>query len=124
MDAARAIEAYWAAANARDWAGFGRLLAPEVVYELPQSRERIRGRERYVQFNVEYPGDWTVYPERIVGDGRHGASWIRFVALGEADQTGLCFFDLDEHGLIERITDFWPTAYEPPPGREHLTERY
>jgi len=36
------------------WAG---LLHPAVVYEIPQSRERIRGRDRYLQFNQEYPGD-------------------------------------------------------------------
>ena len=28
-----------------------------MVYEIPQSRERIRGRDRYLQFNQEYPGD-------------------------------------------------------------------
>jgi hypothetical protein len=123
MNAVRAIEAYWAAANARDWAGFGALVAPDVVYELPQTRERIRGRERYVRFNAEYPGDWTVEPVRIVGDDRRAASWTRFLVDG-AEQTGLCFFDLDGSGLIARITDFWPKPYEPPPGREHLVERY
>lgn len=123
MDADKVVEAYWAAANARDWAGFGALLAPDVVYELPQTGERIRGRERYVQFNAEYPGDWAVTPVRIVGTGSHGASWTRFVVDG-GEQTGLCFFDLDEAGLIARISDFWPTPYEPPPGREHLVERY
>jgi hypothetical protein len=51
------------------------------------------------------------------------ASWTDFLVDG-THQTGLCFFDLDEAGLIERITDFWPVPYEPPPGREHLTERY
>jgi hypothetical protein len=37
---------------------------------------------------------------------------------------GLCFFDLDEHGRIARITDFWPTAAEIPASRSHLVERY
>jgi hypothetical protein len=26
--------------------------------------------------------------------------------------------------LVTKITDFWPDPYEPPPGREHLTERW
>jgi ketosteroid isomerase-like protein len=123
--AADTVTAYWAAANARDWKTFGDLLAPDVVYEIPQSRERITGRERYVRFNAEYPGDgWVVEPIRVVGDGTaHGATWTRFL-VGETEQTGLCFFDLDEHGLISHITDFWPVPYEPPPGREHLAERY
>jgi len=26
--------------------------------------------------------------------------------------------------LITQVTDFWPEPYEPPPGREHLVERW
>lgn len=37
---------------------------------------------------------------------------------------GLCFFELDEDGLISRITDFWPEPYELPASRAHLVERY
>ena len=37
-------------AEARDWEGFGALLAEDVVYEMPQSRERVRGKEAYLRF--------------------------------------------------------------------------
>ena len=30
----------------RDWSGLAELLHPDVVYEIPQTRERIRGREQ------------------------------------------------------------------------------
>lgn len=36
----------------------------------------------------------------------------------------LTFFRFDKSGRIAHITDFWPTPYEPPSGREHLVERY
>ena len=117
------VETYWEAAEARDWAAFGALLADDVVYEAPQTRERVRGREAYVRFNAEYPGDWHLTVERAVGDGRHAATWITFDNEGTVE-TGLCFFDLDTDGLITHITDFWPEPYEPPPGREHLVERW
>ncbi len=29
-----------------------------------------------------------------------------------------------EDGLVTEVVDFWPDAYEPPPGREHLVERW
>ena len=32
------VAAYWAAAEARDWAAFGDLIAEDVVYEAPQTR--------------------------------------------------------------------------------------
>ena len=35
----------------------------------------------------------------------------------------MAFFEITG-GLIVRVTDFWPEPYEPPPGREHLTERW
>jgi ketosteroid isomerase-like protein len=114
---------YWAALEARDWASFGDLLAGNVVYELPQTRERIRGRSAYVQFNQEYPGEWHATVERLTGSGRHAATWTSFTVDGRAE-TGLTFLDLDDRGRVAHITDFWPEPYEAPPGREHLVERW
>lgn len=125
MSSARdVVTAYWAAAEARDWQRFRDLLAEDVVYEAPQSRERVRGRDAYVRFNAEgFPGDWHITATRIVGDDHHAASWIEFREAGEV-QPELCFFDLDADGSIARITDFWPEPYEPPAGRGHLVERF
>ena len=125
MDDARdVVAAYWAAAEARDWAAFGVLLAEDVVYEGPQTRERVRGRDAYLRFNAEgFPGDWHLEVQRIVGGGRRAASWIQMSEGGE-HYPGLCFFDLDSDGRIVRISDFWPTPYELPASRAHLVERY
>ena len=38
------VTSYWTAAEARDWDAFRALVAEDVVYEAPQSRERVRGR--------------------------------------------------------------------------------
>ena len=123
-DAREVVAAYWAAAEARDWDGFAGLVAEHVVYEVPQTRERVRGRAAYVRFNAEgFPGDWHLTVERIIGEGRHAASWIEFSDAGDR-YPGLCFFDLDEDGRIARITDFWPTPTELPGSRAHLVERY
>jgi predicted ester cyclase len=123
-DAHDVVAAYWAAAEARDWAAFGLLLAEDVVYEGPQTRERVRGRDAYLRFNAEgFPGGWHLQVQRIVGEGQHAASWIQ-MSEGEEHYPGLCFFDLGPDGLIARITDFWPTPYELPADRAHLVERY
>jgi ketosteroid isomerase-like protein len=123
-DAGQVVADYWAAAEARDWAAFGAVLAEDVVYEVPQTRERVSGREAYVRFNAEgFPGDWHLAVQRIVSQARTAVSMIEF-SEGGASQAGLCFFDLDEDGRIVRITDFWPDPYEPPAGRAHLARRY
>lgn len=62
--------------EARDWEGFAALLDPDVVYELPQSHERIRGRDSYVQFNAEFPGDWHLAPRLVIADEDNGVAWF------------------------------------------------
>jgi len=124
-DASEIVAAYWTAANDRDWVAFGELLAEDVVYEGPQTRERVRGRTNYVRFNTEgFPGDWHLVIIQIVGEGLHAASWTDFTNADGTTQPGLCFFDLQDDGKIVRITDFWPDPYELPAQRAHLMERY
>ena len=106
----------------RDWPGFAKLLAAELIYEVPQTRERIIGRERYVTFNAEFPGDWHIEPEVILTDDHDACVRFAWTQHGETS-TGIAFFEVDA-GVITKVTDFWPHPYEPPPGREHLVERY
>jgi len=118
------VAAYWAAAEARDWNAFGALLADDVTYRGPQTKEQVRGRDAYIRFNVEgFRYDWHLTVQQIVGEGQHAASWIEFTGP-EGTQPGLCFFDLADDGKIALITDFWPDPYELPASRAHLVERY
>ena len=107
----------------RAWDAWVALLHPEVVYELPQSRERIRGRDCYLQFNREYPGDWHLSLTLAIGDATHGVARFGW-RVGDESAEGVAFFDFDDDGLITRVTDFWPEPYAPPAGRQHLVERW
>ncbi|MDQ0941829.1 nuclear transport factor 2 family protein [Streptomyces sp. V1I1] len=119
----KTVESYWTAAEARDWAAFASTLGEDVLYDLPQTRERIHGKEKYLQFNREYPGDWHIRVQRIVADGDQVVTWVHAV-VGLEEMYAITFFTGDEEGRITAITDFWPEAYEPPSGREHLVARY
>ena len=46
-----------------------------------------------------------------------GGRWAAETSLA------IAFFEI-EAGRITKVTDFWPEPYEPPPGREHLVERW
>lgn len=109
--------------EARDWEAWASLLHPDVVYEIPQSRERIKGRDRYLQFNQEYPGDWHLRLKVSIADEFNGVAWFGWEVDGSDWAEGIAFFTLSG-GLITSITDFWPEPYDPPPGREHLVERW
>jgi len=115
--------AYVESLERRDWAALAALLGEDVVYDMPQTRERISGRERYVRFNQDYPGDWHLTARRVVADDRYAALWID-VRVGDDELAACAWLDLSDDGLISRITDYWPEPYEPPAGREHLVERY
>ncbi|MFB9475024.1 nuclear transport factor 2 family protein [Nonomuraea salmonea] len=119
----QAAHAYVDSAERRDWDTFSTLLADDVVYEMPQTRERIRGRKAFLQFNMDYPGDWHMEPRRILADGLHAAAWID-ARVGDEHQDACIWFDLSPEGLITKITDYWPEPYDPPAGRTHLVERY
>jgi predicted ester cyclase len=122
-DLRKTVESFWATAEDRNWTAFADTLAEDVVYTLPQTRERVRGRKRYVQFNREYPGDWHVRIERIVAEPGQVVTWLH-VTSGLEEMHAISFFTGDDEGRVLTITDFWPEPYEPPPGREHLVERY
>ena len=119
-----AVAAFWAAAEARDWERLGALLDDDVLYRGPQAREQVRGKQAYLRFNAAgFAYEWHVTVQRIVGEGRHAASWIE-MRYADGTQSGVCFFDLAEDGKIAGITDFWPAPYELPASRAHLVERY
>lgn len=123
MDAHEIAEQFVGLLDARDWSAWTALMHDDVVYEIPQTRERIRGRDRYLRFNQEYPGDWHLAPKVVVGEGDHAAVWFEWRVDGEPPADAQVFFELRD-GLITRVTDFWPDPYDPPPGREHLVERW
>jgi ketosteroid isomerase-like protein len=115
-------ERFIANLEARDWDAWSALLHPAVVYEIPQSRERIRGRDRYLRFNQDYPGDWHLRPKVTIADEHRAVVWFDWLLDGQTGDA-MAFFEFAD-GLITRVTDFWPEPYEPPPGREHLVERW
>jgi SnoaL-like domain len=106
------IERYFQTANARGWTGFAATLHEQVLYEVPQTRERVRGREAYLDFNLTFPGDWRLEVRRIITDDLRGAAEVTFHVNGQP-MTALVFFEFTD-GLIARITDDWPESYEPP----------
>jgi ketosteroid isomerase-like protein len=118
------VERFIDSLERRDWEAWAALLAPDVVYELPQSRERIRGRERYLQFNQEFPGDWHLELKVAIADGRNGVAWFSWRVGAEEPGDAMAFFSFGGDGLITAVTDFWPEPYDPPSGREHLVERW
>lgn len=100
----------------REWEAWCELLHADVVYELPQSREVIRGRETYLRFNQDYPGEWHLNMRRVIADGRSAAVLVDWT-LGDDAGQAIVLLDVDADDLIVHVTDFWPEPMQPAPGR-------
>ena len=116
------IEEFWRTANAGDWEPFAALLHPELIYLVPQTRERVRGRDGFVDLFRTWPGPWRAELQQVIADDAQAVSTITFHVDGE-ESTGISFFAFDA-GLISRITDHWPAPYDPPPRVTAHFERY
>jgi hypothetical protein len=113
---------HWQLANARDWEGFARLLHPDLLYEAPQSRERIRGAVGYVDFFATWPQPWRAEVRKCIADEHSVLTLIDFISSAPT-MMGLSIFDVQD-GLIARVTDYWPDPYEPGPRASAHVERY
>jgi hypothetical protein len=99
------------------------LRRPDFVMEMPQSGERIRGRDALRRLQEAFPtGPPAMTVRRVTG--------ARGVWVAEADidygggdpwQT-VVIFELDDHGLIARETRYYSRAFEPPAWRSELVE--
>lgn len=127
IDTAELARRFLETLEARDWTSWEALMTEAVVYELPQTRERIRGRAAYRRFNETYPGEWHLSPKVIIGDRQRAVVWFGWTLRGgDSEEAGdaQAFFDVDDAGLITKVTDFWPEPYEPPARPDGLVERW
>ena len=102
------LTAFVDAMNARDWEALRSLLAPDLVFELPQRRERIDGSEAYIAFNADGDRGWRIDPLVIVADEHHGALLFRWLDADGAT-TAAAFFAFSA-GRITTITDLFPSV--------------
>jgi limonene-1,2-epoxide hydrolase len=117
------INAFWAAMQTNDWNKAAGYLAPECVIDWPCSGERIVGRHDFAAMQARYPtstGWWRFDVHRVVADGDTVVSEVT-VTDGEQSARVIAFSDVEGDQVVHQI-EYWPTAYDPLPGREDLTQ--
>ncbi len=122
MNARSIALAHWELANMRDWKKFGQLLAQNMVYEAPQTKERITGSTGYIDFFATWPGAWSAKVVKCIADEHSAMTLIEFQSAAPP-MTGLTIFEFED-GLISKVTDYWPTPYEPEPRASANVQRY
>ena len=125
MPTATAIELvheFWRLMASNDFDSVAAVLAPDFVLEWPQTRERIRGAERFALMNHEYPahGRWQFDIHRVVGGELEAASDVT-VTDGVQTARAISFFTVAQ-GKVVKVVEFWPEPYAAPANRSHLVE--
>jgi ketosteroid isomerase-like protein len=124
MDPKEIVAELWRRMEARDWDGVGDLVADDFVLDWPESRERIRGRDNFVELNRNYPEGWSIEVLQIVTEGDRVVSEVR-VPHGELGlHYASSFFEV-EGGRLARGREYWSRELdeEPPAWRSKWVER-
>ncbi|MEU4193701.1 nuclear transport factor 2 family protein [Kribbella sp. NPDC026611] len=91
------------------------LRTDDYVLEMPQSGERIAGRDRMRAMQREYPAPPSIQILRITGEGDH------FVVLGRSDYGGDIYYVANmvefRAGRIARETRIYGAPFDPPEWR-------
>ena len=113
---------FWRLMATNDFHSVGRVLATDFVLEWPQTKERIRGAERFALMNQEYPanGRWRFSINRLVGGEADAVSDVT-VSDGVRTDRAISFFNV-ARGKVTHIVEFWPEPTVPASNRAHLTE--
>lgn len=104
----------------RDWEGLAATLHPDVVHEVPQTRQRVTGRAAYLRLARRTRGDWHLSVRRVVADEAGGLAWTDLRDGGQS-VPGLHVFTLTD-GLVSRVDDLWPEPDDLPTGCGHLLD--
>jgi hypothetical protein len=116
------VIAFWSAMQANDWTRAASYLAPDCVVDWPCSGEQIVGRSDFASIQASYPtttGRWRFEVDRLVAEGDTVVSEVT-VSDGEQSARLVAFSKVDD-GRINHQIEYWPTPYDPLPGRAHLT---
>jgi ketosteroid isomerase-like protein len=114
----------WRRMEARDWDGVGELVAEDFVLDWPESRERIRGRQNFVELNRHYPEGWTIEVLQILSDGNRVVSEIRVPHTEVGLHYASSFFEVED-GRLAGGREYWVKELDedPPAWRAQWVER-
>lgn len=119
-DAAFVVRSFFERMEARDWAGAGELIAPDVRIDYSATNERFDG-SNFLAMNRAYPEGWSIEVVETVSAGERAAVQVR---VDHGDETFWCagFYTVND-GVIAGGTEHWVTegAEEPPAWRQQYT---
>jgi limonene-1,2-epoxide hydrolase len=117
------VTSFWAAMQDNDWVRAAGHLAEDCPIDWLCSGERLVGRQAFAEMQARYPSrtkGWTFDIHNVVVDGDTAVSEV---TTSDGDQSArVIAFSTVSGELIVNQREYWPTAYDPPAGREDLVQ--
>jgi ketosteroid isomerase-like protein len=116
------VREFWRLMGTNDFISVAAVLAEDFVLEWPQSKERMRGADRFAQMNSEYIayGRWRFSIVRLIGSESEAVSEVA-ITDGKQNAKAISFFTVAD-GKITRLVEYWPEPYPAPANRAHLAQ--
>ena len=97
------------------------LRSPDYVMEMPQSGERVRGRDNMLAMQSSFPKPPAITLSRVVGSGRF---WVVEGVNDYGDEVWhvIVVWELDEDGRILRDTRYYSQKFDAPEWRSAWVE--
>jgi ketosteroid isomerase-like protein len=113
----------WELFQARRWDEARDLLHEDFEAEWPDTGERIRGCDNFLELNRNYPEPWSIEVKRVVW-GADEVALEAAVTHPEGVSHAAGFYELRD-GRILRATEYWVDgrSQEPPAWRARWVER-
>ena len=116
-----ALRLHWAASDASDFVAEHSIYADDAILDYPQSRERIRGRERIRASRMAQPNAKRFTLRRILGSGRLWVSELLFTY--DAQPVHVVSIMEFEGDKVIRETQYFGEPFEPGASRAEWVER-
>ena len=109
MEATGLVRALYEAYQRRDWEAAAELLHPEATVDMPDTRERLTGREGVLDFQRNYPEPWgDLAVLRVLGGADEACAEVEVAAPAETFR--LAAFWRSEDGLLRDGIEYWVTV--------------
>lgn len=120
-DIRAALDRHWLAADANDFAGEHDIYRDDAVLEYPQSRERIRGRQKIQASREAQPNSKRFTVRRVLGCGD---IWIsEFILTYDGQPTYSISIMEFQNGKVAKETQYFGEPFEPGRSRARWVER-
>ena len=120
-DVRNLIQRHWVAADSNDFVSEHEIYHEDAVLEYPQSRERLRGRQKIQASREAQPNNKRFSVRRIIGGGD---VWIsEFILTYDGRPTYSISIMEFTNGKVAKETQYFGDPFEPGSSRAQFVER-